>query len=454
MIQNSPSQIYHYALPLSPPLSWLQKSYIAELSREVKVVKGLSDGWGSCSRTVAVDGCPWAIACWKDTLAVGLQSPDIITFDVITGSEAALLLGHDDWVTSLTFSLDGRSLVSGSQDTTLKLWDVQTGGVIKTFHGHTDYVFSISLSLDQTIVASGSGDETIRLWNIQTGECHHIIDQLGEVDWVSFSPTNPQHLLSISGGDVQQWDIDGCQIKPTCEGSHAAFSLDGTHFALCGEKGTTVQNSDSGVIVAEYPIYDYYPRFCCFSPDSRLIAVAAGTTAYIWDITGSDLHPIETFIGHTEKITFLAFSSSSSLISAARDNSVKFWQIGAPFTSQAATGPNSTSPIPTPIQSVSLQAEEGIAISSDYDGIVKTWDISTGICKASFQIPADGAPWRDAQMIDGRLVVVWHMEWRIYIWDTKKGELLHELTAGWDGDKDIKISGDGSKVFLLVGNFI
>jgi hypothetical protein len=52
-IQNSPSQIYHFALPLSPSSSWLCKCYSAELSLKVKVVKGLSAEWGPCSRTVS-----------------------------------------------------------------------------------------------------------------------------------------------------------------------------------------------------------------------------------------------------------------------------------------------------------------------------------------------------------------------------------------------------------------
>jgi hypothetical protein len=113
-IHNSPSQIYHSALPLSPSSSWVHKCYGAELSQVVKVVKGLPTGWATCSRTVTVDSTPLALACWKDIIAVGLGSGDIITLDVVTGSQVALLSGHTDWVRSVTFSSDGTSLVSGS----------------------------------------------------------------------------------------------------------------------------------------------------------------------------------------------------------------------------------------------------------------------------------------------------------------------------------------------------
>jgi WD40 repeat protein len=420
----------------------------------VNVVKGLPAEWGTCSRTAALGAVPLALACWKETVAVGTRSDEIHLLDVITGSQIALLSGHTDWVRSVTFSSDGTSLVSGSDDGTLKLWDVQTGGVVKTFHDHTSYVFSVSISSNHTTIASGSHDKTICLWDIQTGECHCIINQEQFVDYVSFSPTNPQHLVSVSGGVVWQWDIDGHQIDPTYKGSHTAFSPDGTHLVLCeGKEVIVIQNSGSGAIVVKFPA-DSDSKCCCFSPDGRLVAVAAGATAYVWDITSSDPCLIGTFTGHEAQISSLTFSSSSSLISASDDQSVKFWQIGASSTDIVAGNPESKPLTSTSIMSVSLQAENGIAISSDLDGVVKVWDISTGLCKASFQTPSKGITLKDAQMIDGRLIVVWFEGESIHIWDTKKGELLQKVVVDYKGARDFRISGDGSKVFLLLGNFI
>jgi WD40 repeat protein len=452
IINESPSQIYYFALPLCPPSTWLYKYNAAELSQGVKVVKGLPAGWGSCSRTVTLHSGPWSLACWKDIIAVGSESGDIITLDAITGSQVAVLSGHTDYVRSVTFSSDGTSLVSGSNDTTVKLWDIQTGGVVKTFCGHTDHVLSVSIAFNHTTIASGSIDRTVCLWDIQTGECHHTISQQEPVYYVSFSPTNSQHLISISGDIVHQWNIDGCQIKPTFEGYCAASSSDGTHIVSCKGEVTTVQNSDSGVIVAKFST-DEKPQCCCFSPDGKLVAVAADATAYVWDITGTDPCLINTFTGHTAPITSLAFSSSS-LISASRDLSVKFWQIGAPPTDLVVGDPNSTPPVSAPVESVSLQQENSIAISSDLDGVVRTWDISTGLCKESFQIPAKDRSLRDAQVVDGRLIVVWFVDEKIHVWDTEKGELLQAVETGERRPRDLRISGDGSIVFLLVGRFI
>ena len=447
-IHSSPSQIYHFALLFSPSSSWLYKCYSAELSPKVKVVKGLSAEWGACSCTASQDRSILALSYWNNTVAVGSESPNISIFDGITGTQVAVLPGHTDWVTSVTFSSDGRLIVSGSEDTTVKLWDVQTGGVVKTFHGHTSYVQSVSISADHTRIVSGSGDYTICLWDITTGECLSSIKQQEAVYHVSFSPINPQHIISISGDKVWQWNINDSQLSPICNGTHIAFSPDHTHFALCYGEVVTVQNSDSRTIVAKFHVTNGQTDQCCFSPDGKLVAAAAYNIAYVWDITSPDPHLVETFVGHTDEITSLVFSSPTSLISGSDDYSIKFWQIGVSSPDPVTTGQQSTSP---PIQSVSLQAEAGIAISCNEDGVVKAWDISTGLCKATYQVPDARDIYlghSDSRLIDGRLIFIWHEGMKIHIWDIGKGELLQSLDiALWF--RGLRISGDGSKIFFL-----
>jgi WD40 repeat protein len=447
-IYGTPSHIYHFALPFSPSSSWLHKFYSAELLHIVKVVKGLPVEWGMCSRTVTLDDVTWALSYHNNSIAVGSRPGDIIILNAITGSQTAVLSGHTDVVNDLTFSSDGTLLVSGSDDKTVKLWDIQTGGVIKTFSNHEDSVLPVSISADHTTIASGPNDNTIHLLDIQTGECYHTIEQQDPVYHISFSPTNPKHLISISGDRVWQWDTNGHQIKPAFDGSCIAFSSDGTQFASYHNTVVTVQNSDSGAIIAEFQVAKSDIRYCCFSPDNGLVAVAGGNTAYIWDITSSDPHLIETFIGHTGDITSLAFSSPTTLISASKDKSVKFWQIGVPSMDLVLNGPKSASLTSTPIKSITLQAKDGITITVDSDGMVKTWDISTGLCKASFQTQAKHFKKSDVRLINGRLIFAWSLNNKIHIWDTEKEGL--PLEGNCHGNlEDLRISEDGSRVFSL-----
>ena len=448
MINVSPSHIYCSAFNFSPSSSWLHQYYGVGLSQEVKVVRGLSAGWGTCFRTVFLDTIPSAITCWKDTIAVDSGSGNIMTLNAITGSRIAVLSGDINFVGCLTFSQDGTMLVSGSYDTTIKLWDMQTGGVVKTFQGHTKHVTAVSISPNCTTIASGSVDNTVRLWDIQTGECHCVIQQESSVKCIHFFPLDPHHFISVSDNKVQKWNIGGHKIGPGYDGSCAAFSFDGTKLVLYNKGVIQVQSSDSRAVIAEFHLYG--AGNCCFSPDGRLVAASDYHTAYVWDITNSEPCLIETFLCDARYIISFAFSSPTSLISIYIDTSVRFWQIGASSTSPDTSDINST-PHTSPIKSITLQAKDGIAISTDLDGVVRIWDLSTGLCKASFQTPAEGSCLRDVQLIDSRLVLVWHADQQIYIWNIEKGELLQTVDAPVYNVRDLKISGDGSKFFCITG---
>ena len=408
---------------------------------------------GACSRTVSPSRSPKTLVCWKNIVAVGLSSGDIIILNEITGTYTSVFSGHIDEVNSLAFSSDGGLLVSGSNDTTVKLWDIQTGGVIKNFHSHTDWVQSVSISPDCTTIVSGSKDSNICIWDLQTGKCCHVIGHDSYITFVGFSPTNSQLLISASNGTLYQWDVNGHQTGIVCSGDAVAFSSDGTHFISWRGSFAMVRNSDSRAILAKLHIPFNSFHCCCFSPNSRFVIGAVGDKIYIWDITGLDPCLVETF-GHTGNITSLSFSTSS-LISASQNRSIKFWQTSALLVDPVASDPVSTPPTSGSIQSVSLQAENGIAISSDSDGVMRTWDILTGLCTASFQTPAKGSTWRDVQMIDGKLIFAWFADENINIWDAKKGELLQKVDVPPShGFRDLRISEDGSKVFFADGGFI
>jgi len=442
IIHNSPSQLYHSALPLSPSSSLLHKFYSAEFSRGVKVVKRLPEEWGVCSRTVLSKYSPLAISYWNNTIAVGSTHRDIIILDAITGSQIAVLSGHGNQVNSVAFSPDGTLLVSGGNDRTVQLWDVQTGGVIKKFHGHNSRVCSVSISADHTMIVSGSGDHTVRLWNIQMGKCHQIIQQDFMVSCVAFSPTDPKCFISVSGVVVQQWNTNGHKVGSMNIGHHIAFSPDGTQFILHG--GTViVQNVNSGVTVAKFHVANIVSHPCCFSPNGRLVAVASNYDVCVWDITGSDPYLVEIFTGHTNNITSLAFSSPSTLVSASKDQSLKFWQIGVSSTNPVVSQSTTSLALAPTIKSTALQIKDGVIIPSGLDEAAKTWGISTSLSKVSLQTTD-----KDTQQRDSRLFFVWHANEKINVWDAEKGELFQKVDQPGD-IKDLRVSGDGSKVFCL-----
>jgi len=447
MIDSCPSMIYHNALPFSPSKSWLHEYYTPQDLHVVQVVKGNQDNWGACSRTVLFDNILMALACTKDIIAVGTGTGNIITVDAITGVQMSVLSGHTSHVNSVAFSSDGTFLVSGSLDRTIKLWDVQTGGVIKTLYGHIEGVSSVAISPDQTTIASASNDRTIHLWNVQTGDCCDIPHEyVGPVRSIQFSPSNSQLLMSVSPGTIQQWHTDGHQLRLIYEetGNGVAFSLEGTYFVSWWETVATVKNTDSGEVITQLQIPRDSFECCCFSPNDKIVVGSAGHAIYVWDITGSGPHLIETLVGHTEVIGSLAFSSS--LISLSWDGSIKFWQIGTPTDSMSTLSTSDE------VLFVSLQADDGIALSMDGSGVVTAWDISTGLSKTTFHTPVKQSFGGHIWLINTRLIVVWHSENKWCTWDTEKTDIkVIPFTSKGIG---LRMSGDKSIVFGLDGEFV
>ena len=415
-------------------------------------IKGLLAGWGKCSRTVLLDQYTRTLSYHNNTIAIGSRHGDIIILNAIMGSQIAIFSGYTAEVLSLMFSSDGALLVSGGCDRTAKLWDVQTGGVIKTFSGHIGWVWSVSISADCTTIASGSDNE-ICMWNTKTGECYSTMECKGAVIIVSFSPADSQHLISTASGEALQWDKYGHQIKHSHKGTCAAFSSEGTLLAIYHEGFFTVQSSDSGAVNTKFQSTGSDHMYCCFSPDNRFVAVAVNNAIYVWDIS-ADPHLVETFIAHAYNVSGLAFSSPSSLISTSYDKLVKFWHISISSVEPTVANPKATPTTVPLVSSISLKARVGVVISSNTAGEMKTWDISTSDCKAPSQALAKYYRHRDTNLVNNRLILIWYTNNKISIWDIGKEEVLLQVNAPENTIVDLRISGDGSKLFYIHYEFI
>ena len=92
------------------------------------------------------------------------ENKSIKIIDIITGKKICMLQGHTHEVIDISYSPDGKQIVSCSEDQTIKLWDVFTGKEILTMRGHTHDVVTVCFSPDGKYIASGSVDKTGKVW--------------------------------------------------------------------------------------------------------------------------------------------------------------------------------------------------------------------------------------------------------------------------------------------------
>ena len=139
------------------------------------------------------------------TLASG-SDDGIIKLWSREGQLLQTLKGHESSVISVSWSPDGKTLASGSDDKTIKLWS-REGQLLQTLKGHENWVNSVSWSPDGKTLASGSGDKTIKLWS-REGKLLQTLKDEASVSSVSWSPDGKTLASGSDDNTIKLWHFD------------------------------------------------------------------------------------------------------------------------------------------------------------------------------------------------------------------------------------------------------
>ena len=84
-----------------------------------------------------------------------------------------LTVRHDNYVSSVAWSPNGKRLATGSKDHTAKVWDTATGQELIILTGHVLPLNSVAWSPDGKRLATASMDGTIQIYAM---DIHYVME--------------------------------------------------------------------------------------------------------------------------------------------------------------------------------------------------------------------------------------------------------------------------------------
>ena len=236
----------------------------------------------------------WNAATGAEMLALGHHRLDA-TDARFLGDGRRLLTVSDGVRTSFTWESNTNRKTSEAADRDIgltRIWDAATGALKVTLGG--------AVSRDFSPIVSADGGRLVGVY-----ENEHDL-----------------HLVeTATGSDIAV--LKGHQGKITS----AAFSPDGHLVVTTDQEGVAILwDGATGELLASFDKFETTCQASAFGPDSKTLAIAAGSSAYLFDAETRTAG--KALRGHEREITALAFSPDGTrILSGSRDKLAALWDV-------------------------------------------------------------------------------------------------------------------------------
>ncbi|WP_242051375.1 nSTAND1 domain-containing NTPase [Nostoc spongiaeforme] len=365
-------------------------------------------------------------------------------WNTTTGREIMTLTGHLYGVTSVSFSPDGKTLATASRDWTVKLWDTTTGKQIKTFKEFSSRVLSISFSPDGKSIALLPADDTVKLLDANSGTIlttlkGHSIRTVRNVNSTSFSPDGKTLATGSNDGTVKLWDTTSGKVLKAFEGV-ISFSPNGRTLASTGGDGTIrlweVTTGREFKTLKE----DSKLNSISFVADSKTLATGSDDgTVKLWDTTSGKV--LKTFKVDSSKIIFSPNGKTLASGTTSDNSTMTLWDIGTGKVIKRLEK------FKQPVQ-FSPDSKILVSVSSD-DGTLELLDANTGRTLQTLNGSSEAKTVSFSS--DSKTLASADEKGRVKLWDITTGKEVAKIEVNFSQGVSISYSPDGKQIAVARG---
>eukprot|EP01135_Chromosphaera_perkinsii_P012452 Nk52_evm63s2657 gene=Nk52_evmTU63s2657 len=154
-------------------------------------------------------------------LLAGSDDGTIWMWKVPQGNCMSVFSGHEGPVTCGGFSLDGKSLITASEDLSVRVWDPKSGQCslkVAGYNFHSQPVVCFDKHEDGKLLLTGSQDNSAKLVHLGNGKVVGSLEGHTEsVETVAFGHNLPYCATGSLDGKIKIWDATSLRNRSTLE---------------------------------------------------------------------------------------------------------------------------------------------------------------------------------------------------------------------------------------------
>jgi WD40 repeat protein len=347
---------------------------------------------------------------------------------------------HGGPVHFLTFSPDGKRLVSAGEDQAVRVWDAATGKELHRFRGGTAEQLVVAVSPDGKALVLVEDGQYLRFLDVTTGrELRRLTPRIA-MTAAAFAPDGNSLALISQDSAIHlcDWATPAAggkfrtfvSFQPQQGGQPAfapallAFSPDGTSLAVAGAEGNVlgqVRRYDvaTGRELRRLTGFTAAIVALTFAPDGKTAAVLDGTQQIVrlFDLaTGKEVRQLNFAQGGARS---LAFAPDGKLLAVVNGSEVSLWDPASGKEVRKLASAASA-------LCLAFSPNGKLLAAGSADNRILLWDVASGK-----EVVRDGghlAPVTSVALTpDGRMLASVGADHTIRLWDTATGRELGRL---------------------------